>query len=57
MPGIDNFLQEFQPFDGGLGILRTIPKIRSRHFLIDNGDLALLGLQVKDTPLSRGVFP
>ena len=57
VPGVDDLLEDFETLDRSLGILLAVPEIRGGHFFINIGDLALLSLQVKDTPLSHGAFP
>ena len=57
VPGVYDLFESLQAFDRRLGVLRTIPEIRGGHFLINIRNLTLLGLKVKDTPLSLGAFP
>ena len=57
VPGIHDLFEDFEAFHRSLGILLTVPEISRGHFFIDVRNLAFAGLQVKDTPLSLGVFP
>ena len=57
VPGVHDLFENFEAFDRSLGILLAIPEISTGHFFIDIRDLSFLSFQVKDTPLSLGVFP